>query len=189
MEIFLGTLFIVICLLLIIVVLLQKGRGGGLGAAFGGAGSSAFGTRTGDVFTWVTIVLVALFLLMSVVTTLLMRPEAPMVQPVALEPPINVISGPTNVSMSCATEGAVVHYTTDGTEPTADSPAYEKMPVEVSVGTLLTARAYKPGWKPSPVLRVIYISPEQAAAAESQPASQPGVELPAEAPVEAPADG
>ncbi|HAU37680.1 MAG TPA: preprotein translocase subunit SecG, partial [Phycisphaerales bacterium] len=58
-----GMLFLIICVLLIVVVLLQKGRGGGLGAAFGGVGSSAFGTRVGDVFTWVTIVLTALFLL------------------------------------------------------------------------------------------------------------------------------
>ncbi len=51
MDILLGTLFIIICVLLIVVVLLQKGRGGGLGAAFGGAASSAFGTKVGDVFT------------------------------------------------------------------------------------------------------------------------------------------
>ena len=56
MAIFLATLFVLVCILLIVVILLQKGRGGGLGAAFGGLGSSAFGTRTGDVFTWVTIV-------------------------------------------------------------------------------------------------------------------------------------
>ena len=43
-AILLLTLFIVICVLLVIVILLQKGRGGGLGAVFGGAGSAAFGT-------------------------------------------------------------------------------------------------------------------------------------------------
>ena len=74
MTIFLGMLFVLVCVLLIIVVLLQKGRGGGLSGAFGGGGgSSAFGTRTGDVFTWVTIVLVALFLLLAIVTTLVWR--------------------------------------------------------------------------------------------------------------------
>ena len=72
---FLAVLFLIVCILLIVVVLLQKGRGGGLGAAFGGAGSSAFGTKTGDVFTWVTITLTGLFLLLAIITTLVYRPE------------------------------------------------------------------------------------------------------------------
>lgn len=44
-------------LFLICLVLIQRGRGGGLAGAFGAAGgSSAFGTRAGDVFTRITIV-------------------------------------------------------------------------------------------------------------------------------------
>ena len=55
----LAIVMIIVSLFLIILVLLQKGRGGGLSAAFGGAGGqSAFGSKTGDVFTWVTIVVV-----------------------------------------------------------------------------------------------------------------------------------
>lgn len=61
--------------LLIVVVLIQKGRGGGLTAAFGGAGgSSLLGTKTGDFLTWVTISMVATFLILSVVMGLYMRP-------------------------------------------------------------------------------------------------------------------
>ena len=72
MDTFVGITFIVVCFLLIVVVLLQKGRGGGLGAAFGGGGGgSAFGTRTGDVFTWVTIVLTAVFLLLAAIVVML----------------------------------------------------------------------------------------------------------------------
>lgn len=67
--------WIVAALLLIVVVLIQKGRGGGLSAAFGGAGgSSLLGTKTGDFLTWVTITLVAMFLILSVVMGLYMRP-------------------------------------------------------------------------------------------------------------------
>ncbi|MBP7936978.1 MAG: preprotein translocase subunit SecG [Phycisphaerae bacterium] len=61
------TMFVGICTLLIIVVLLQKGRGGGLAGAFGGAGGhSAFGAKTGDVFTWITVGLTAAFILASI---------------------------------------------------------------------------------------------------------------------------
>src|SRR5512139_2123787 len=70
-------LFILICLGLILIVLLQKGRGGGISAAFGGGGAgSLLGTKTGDFLTWVTIGLVAVFLTMSVLMGLFMRPVA-----------------------------------------------------------------------------------------------------------------
>jgi preprotein translocase subunit SecG len=71
-----AVLFIIICILLIIVVLLQKGRGGGLSAAFGGAGGqSAFGSKTGDVFTWATIIVVGVFLIMAIVLTVFYVPH------------------------------------------------------------------------------------------------------------------
>jgi preprotein translocase subunit SecG len=68
-------LFILVCLALILIVLLQKGRGGGIGAAFGGGGAgSLLGTKTGDFLTWVTICLVALFLILAVLMGKFMRP-------------------------------------------------------------------------------------------------------------------
>ncbi len=61
-------IFVIICVLLILVVLLQKGRGGGLSGAFGGVGGhSAFGAKTGDVFTWVTVGLTALFIIVAII--------------------------------------------------------------------------------------------------------------------------
>ena len=86
-DILVGVLFLVISLLLILIVLLQKGKGGGLGAAFGGAGSSAFGTRTGDVFTWITIVLTGMFLLLAVGTNLMLRPAPGLVAKPTFQPP------------------------------------------------------------------------------------------------------
>ena len=61
-------LFILLCAGLILIILLQKGRGGGLSGAFGGgAGAgSLLGTKTGDFLTWVTIALVAGFLVLAV---------------------------------------------------------------------------------------------------------------------------
>src|SRR6516225_4340392 len=48
---------------LILLVLIQKGKGGGLAGAFGGAGgASAFGSRAGDTFTRVTMYVAAVWL-------------------------------------------------------------------------------------------------------------------------------
>jgi preprotein translocase subunit SecG len=59
---------IAVCVLLMLVILVQKGRGSGLSGAFGGGGggSSAFGAKTGDVFTWITVGLAALFIVSAV---------------------------------------------------------------------------------------------------------------------------
>lgn len=49
-------LLILVSLFLNLLVLIQRGKGGGLSGAFGGAGgSSAFGSRAGDTFTKVTL--------------------------------------------------------------------------------------------------------------------------------------
>ncbi len=54
-AVLLQVLLLLLGLFLIVVILLQRGRGGGLAGAFGGlGGQSAFGTRAGDVFTWIT---------------------------------------------------------------------------------------------------------------------------------------
>jgi len=53
---FLGLMLVLTSLFLILLVLIQRGRGGGLAGAFGGAGGqSAFGTKAGDVFTKITV--------------------------------------------------------------------------------------------------------------------------------------
>src|SRR3954464_12506663 len=58
---------IVVCLFLILVVLLQAGKGGGMGIAFGGAGSqTVFGSSgAGNFLTRLTSITAALFLLTS----------------------------------------------------------------------------------------------------------------------------
>ena len=69
-------LFIFLCVALILIILLQKGKGGGLGSAFGGGGAgSLLGTKTGDFLTWVTISLVAAFLVLAVLMGKFMRPS------------------------------------------------------------------------------------------------------------------
>src|SRR3990170_1534728 len=65
------TLFIIVCLFMILLILIQKGRGGGLSSAFGGAGgNTAFGSKTGDVLTWATSIVFGIFLLLAIVLNL-----------------------------------------------------------------------------------------------------------------------
>src|SRR6187549_425690 len=60
-------LFIFVCFCMIMLILIQKGRGGGISSAFGGAGgNTAFGSKTGDVLTWATSVVFLIFLGMCV---------------------------------------------------------------------------------------------------------------------------
>jgi preprotein translocase subunit SecG len=51
---------------LIFLVLIQRGKGGGLAGAFGGAGgSSPFGSRAGDTFTRLTIYVACIWLFLT----------------------------------------------------------------------------------------------------------------------------
>ena len=66
------TVFILVCVILILLILIQKGRGGGLASAFGGAGGqTAFGSKTGDVLTWATSIIFAIFVVLAVCLNLL----------------------------------------------------------------------------------------------------------------------
>jgi len=70
-----AVLFVLCCITLILIILIQKGRGGGLSAAFGGGmASGILGSKTGDFLTWVTIVLVGVFLTLAVVMAKFYKP-------------------------------------------------------------------------------------------------------------------
>src|SRR4026209_2795951 len=70
-------LFILVCVFMILLILIQKGRGGGLASAFGGAGgNTAFGSKTGDVLTRATSIVFGVFLLLSVTLNLLAKNQA-----------------------------------------------------------------------------------------------------------------
>ncbi|MFN0197125.1 MAG: preprotein translocase subunit SecG [Planctomycetaceae bacterium] len=63
--------------LMIILILLQRGRGGGLAGAFGGAGGqSAFGTKAGDVFTKITVIFAVIWVALACANILLLRHNA-----------------------------------------------------------------------------------------------------------------
>jgi len=184
MDVFLGVFFIIICLLLIVVVLLQKGRGGGLGAAFGGAGAAAFGTRVGDVFTWVTIVLTGLFLLLAIGTSLIFRTPPGVVLAPVFDPPPGPIEETIQVRLGAETLGAKIRFTRDGSDPTDESAVYEGKALPVEPGDVIKARAFRENWQPSDVAigrypkKVAETLP--AAPLDTRPAGEP--DLPAVVP-------
>lgn len=63
-------LFTIISIVMILIILVQRPQGGGLAGAFGGAGGggadTVFGGRVGDVLTWTTSIVFAVFLLVAV---------------------------------------------------------------------------------------------------------------------------
>jgi preprotein translocase subunit SecG len=151
-SLLLGILFLIVCVLLIIIILLQKGRGGGLGAAFGGGGQSAFGTRTGDVFTWITIVLTGLFLLLAIGTSKVIRPEQKPLAPPRITPTASAavpgVDGKISVHISSDERGSEVFYTINGQDPVPDREGTNKfstIPVQVPPGTTVKAIARRIG--------------------------------------------
>jgi preprotein translocase subunit SecG len=73
----LNFLIIGLALFLMLVVLIQRGKGGGLAGAFGGAGgSSAFGSRAGDAFTRITITIAAIWVLLIMIQVKVVKNDA-----------------------------------------------------------------------------------------------------------------
>jgi preprotein translocase subunit SecG len=98
-------------LLLMFVILLQRGRGGGLAGAFGGAGGqSAFGTKAGDVFTRITIGIAIAWVALAVLTGYAMSYESS----------AHKYQSPVANSSDGGTEGAV--EAKGGGEPAKENP-------------------------------------------------------------------
>ena len=71
-----GPALFLISLFIVLIILLQRGRGGGLTGALGGAGgASAFGVKAGDIFTRITAVSVLLWIVLCALTCYWYLPE------------------------------------------------------------------------------------------------------------------
>ncbi len=63
-----NVLIVIASIFLICLVLIQRGKGGGLAGAFGGSGgSSAFGTKAGDIFTRITMITAGVWIVMLMI--------------------------------------------------------------------------------------------------------------------------
>ncbi len=69
----------------------------------------------------------------------------------------NDFNGPVDVTVSCSTPGAVIHFTTNGQDPTeADPTVANGASVRLNSSTILKAKAWKAGSIPSAVTLGIY---------------------------------
>ncbi|MEI6505409.1 MAG: preprotein translocase subunit SecG [Planctomycetota bacterium] len=135
----LGFMLVFSALFLIALVLIQRGRGGGLAGAFGGmGGQSAFGTKAGDVFTRITVVVAAVWILLCILAINLLGrseslfsptlggtagqavPAQTTVPPAAPPAGANTTEGG---STAPADDGKAETKTDAAAEPTAETPA------------------------------------------------------------------
>lgn len=74
----LGGSLLLISVFMVLLILVQRGRGGGLAGALGGAGGqSAFGTKAGDTFTKVTSYAAMFWILLCMLTIKLLGSGPP----------------------------------------------------------------------------------------------------------------
>ena len=76
------------------------------------------------------------------------EPDAQTVATPTFNPPGGSYSSTQNVTISCASSGATIRYTTNGNTPTESSTAYSG-PLTVSQDTTIKAKAFMSGWTPS----------------------------------------
>jgi preprotein translocase subunit SecG len=126
-----ATLFVLTCIFMMLVILIQKPKGGGLSGAFGGAGGSAqaaFGAKTGDLLTMITIGCFVLFLGLAIGLVYAIRAE---VTPRSAPPPPAATTPVTETDTG--EDRATVPEVTTETEfedtATAETPA-ESAPAE-----------------------------------------------------------
>ena len=91
----------------------------------------------------------------SDVTTLDVTITAPTVETPVFSPVAGTYADSVTFSLSCATENAVVRYTTDGSEPTETSAAYST-PITLTATTTVKAKAFKTDWQASETATAVY---------------------------------
>jgi preprotein translocase subunit SecG len=155
-------LFIFVCFCMILLILIQKGRGGGLASAFGGAGgNTAFGSKTGDVLTWATSVVFGVFILLAVALNLFadsrnqaaQTPQAQNVTPASgtgVTSPLDIPLQPQPAPVTQPAAGVTTPPTTlPSTVPATDAPG-AKPQATTGPATAPAATQTAPGTSPAP---------------------------------------
>ena len=83
----------------------------------------------------------------------------------------NAFVGEGTLTVTCLDPSAEIHYTTDGSTPTLESPQY-KEPVKVTETTDFTFRTFRPNGKKGDIVKTRFIKSEYAPAAEATPSKK-----------------
>jgi hypothetical protein len=85
------------------------------------------------------------------------KPKRRVVAPPVFNPPPGAYEAPLSVDISCTTDGAVIRYTEDGSEPSSKSRKYSSpFQIKCKSGVELRARAFKKGMDESVVVNAKY---------------------------------
>jgi len=149
-------LFAASSVILVLIILVQRPQGGGLAQAFGGAGGgatdTAFGGRTGDVLTYLTLGAFSVYLVIAITLNVMDNP-AP--EQAVEEPAAQVSEAGTNLLQPAAAP----------TDPSAATGA--AVPVDVNA---------------TPAVDQPLVAPTAPAPAPADPAAPAPVPVPAPAP-------
>lgn len=130
-------LLVGVSVMLMGLILLQKNRGSGLSGAFGGVGGhTAFGTKTGDFLTWVTVAFTAFFLALSVIGVYVFVPDKLIQDPTPQVSPEGATGGdaaPVQVDMSTPAEPAAGG--SNAGQPSSTPPAAPSSPAPAQPST------------------------------------------------------
>lgn len=83
----------------------------------------------------------------------------------------NAFIGEGDVTITCLDPSVEIHYTTDGSIPTLESPRYTE-PIKVTETTDFTFRTFRPNGKKGDIVKTRYIKSEYAPAAEATPSKK-----------------
>ncbi|MFI4881258.1 MAG: preprotein translocase subunit SecG [Phycisphaerales bacterium JB064] len=155
--------FIAVAVIMILIILIQRPAGGGLSGAFGassgGSGQTAFGAKTGDALTMMTIGTFVVFILTAIVLVFSSRPpETPTAEttatPVGEQAPAesgaSTSEGEPETTPAFPLEPAGDQPASD--ERTGDEPAVDE-PADAPTGTPAEEPGDTPASDPEPELQ------------------------------------
>ncbi len=164
---------------LVLLILIQQGRGGGLTGALGGpGGQSAFGTKAGDIFTRVTIVVASIWIVLSACAVYYFN--EPNAGAALSNAPVNSTSNVSSMGVSpSADPGQTAPAMTPGanaTSPAVTPAAPLETPAEVDLNSETPLTFEQPSSPAAPSASTPAEPSTEAPASESQTPDQSATE-------------